>query len=104
MVSVIFCGSKIFCANAGDSRAVMARQLNGRYQTINLSIDHKPTLASERDRIIKAGGRVDCQKGMQRWLPLDIYGHQIGPMRVWLQKVDMPGLAMTRSFGDKVGA
>lgn len=25
-------------------------------------------------------------------------------MRVWLAKIDIPGLAMTRSFGDKVGA
>lgn len=35
---------------------------------------------------------------------LDIYGKPLGPMRVWLSKIDMPGLAMTRSFGDKVGA
>ena len=34
----------------------------------------------------------------------DMYGHHLGPMRVWLSKIDIPGLAMTRSFGDKVGA
>ena len=27
-------------------------------------------------------------------------GKQIGPMRVWLKHEDIPGLAMTRSFGD----
>ena len=34
----------------------------------------------------------------------DSYGNDIGPQRVWLSYVDAPGLAMTRSFGDKVGA
>lgn len=28
----------------------------------------------------------------------------MGPERVWLSYIDAPGLAMTRSFGDKVGA
>jgi hypothetical protein len=28
----------------------------------------------------------------------------MGPPRVWLKKQDIPGLAMTRSFGDEVAA
>lgn len=28
----------------------------------------------------------------------------IGPPRVWLRDVNLPGLCMTRSFGDNVGA
>ena len=28
----------------------------------------------------------------------------IGPLRVWLKHEDIPGLAMTRSFGDEVAA
>jgi serine/threonine protein phosphatase PrpC len=27
----------------------------------------------------------------------------LGPLRVWMKDVMMPGLAMTRSFGDKAG-
>lgn len=35
---------------------------------------------------------------------LDLKGNKIGPLRVWLNKADGPGLAMTRSIGDKIGA
>jgi hypothetical protein len=28
----------------------------------------------------------------------------LGPARVWLKDADIPGLAMSRSFGDKVAA
>lgn len=31
-------------------------------------------------------------------------GEPIGPLRVWLKNENVPGLAMTRSFGDLVGA
>ncbi len=30
----------------------------------------------------------------------DFNGNNIGPPRVWLANIDIPGLAMTRSFGD----
>jgi serine/threonine protein phosphatase PrpC len=35
---------------------------------------------------------------------LDDNGECIGPERVWLKDEDVPGLAMTRSFGDEVAA
>ena len=47
--------NKLYVANAGDSRCVLCR--DGR--AIELSIDHKPELPQERDRITKAGGYVD---------------------------------------------
>jgi serine/threonine protein phosphatase PrpC len=31
-------------------------------------------------------------------------GNQLGPLRVWHLKEDIPGLAMTRSFGDQSAA
>lgn len=34
---------------------------------------------------------------------LDYYGDPVGPLRVWNKTVDLPGLAMTRCFGDKAG-
>ena len=33
-----------------------------------------------------------------------ILGYPIGPLRVWLQNLQIPGLAMTRSIGDLVAA
>ena len=32
----------------------------------------------------------------------DYDGNQIGPQRVWLKYENVPGLAMSRSFGDEV--
>lgn len=46
---------KIYCANAGDSRAVLCR--SGKQ--VPLSFDHKPTDAEEHTRIYKAGGFVN---------------------------------------------
>ena len=34
----------------------------------------------------------------------DQFGNSVGPLRVWMKNVQAPGLAMTRSFGDKCGA
>jgi len=48
----------------------------------------------KKKRILKCGGRIDpCQDGD---------GSSIGPLRVWLKHRSVPGLAMTRSFGDLV--
>lgn len=46
--------SLVFCANAGDSRAILSR--NGR--AVPLSVDHKPSLPGERRRVMHAGGKV----------------------------------------------
>jgi len=50
----------VYCANAGDARCVISE--NG--VAIDMSVDHKPDLPSERSRVITAGhivedGRVD---------------------------------------------
>ena len=42
------------------------------------------------------GGRVDSFR--------DPDNNPIGPLRVWLKNEDIPGLAMTRSFGDEVAS
>ena len=44
----------LYIANAGDSRAVLAR---GKKAT-DLSVDHKPDMQQEKKRIEKAGGSV----------------------------------------------
>ncbi|EGR27968.1 hypothetical protein IMG5_185510 [Ichthyophthirius multifiliis] len=54
IITFIF-GNKIITSNTGDCRAILSR--NG--QAVQLSVDHKPYLESERERILNAGGTVD---------------------------------------------
>jgi len=78
-------GPKLYVANVGDSRAVLGRQFpDGSIAAVDLSRDHKPDDPEEMARIVSCGGRV----------------FEWGVPRVWLRDVDMPGLAMARSFGD----
>jgi len=51
------CGSKLYVANAGDSRGVLCRE-NGSAH--DLSFDHKPNGPIESSRIRKAGGFVNA--------------------------------------------
>lgn len=53
-VVAVLQGSRLYVANAGDSRCVLARQGTA----IAMSIDHKPELADELARIQSAGGFV----------------------------------------------
>ncbi|OQR97265.1 protein phosphatase 2C [Achlya hypogyna] len=78
----------VFIANVGDSRAVAGVPLPdaSTYEPHVLSVDHKPDVPSELARILATNGRV----------------FEWGVPRVWLKDVDMPGLAMSRSFGDSV--
>jgi protein phosphatase 1G len=46
---------EVICANAGDSRGVMSR----KGVAIEMSYDHKPDNADEKERITKAGGFVE---------------------------------------------
>ena len=48
-VTIILTKNKIISANAGDSRAVMGRHINGKWLSIELSHDQNPTI---RSRII----------------------------------------------------
>ncbi|EGR28009.1 protein phosphatase 2c, putative [Ichthyophthirius multifiliis] len=89
---------KIFCANVGDSRAIFAKKLrNNQYIIQKLSNDHSPYIQQEYQRIIKAGGIKKSKKQKK------VNGSKQGPLRVWLKNKQAPGLAMTRSFGDKIG-
>lgn len=65
---VLITPDKIFCANAGDSRAVLWQSNN---RTIALSDDHKPDNTDELKRIIKSGhvvedSRVDGNLALSR--------------------------------------
>ena len=93
--SIILNQEKIICINLGDSRTVLARNENGKYIAINLSNDHKPNIKEEKKRILINGGRIKPFYD-------DITKKFLGPDRIWLRDDDLPGLAMTRSFGDTI--
>ena len=96
-VLVIQVGEHIICANTGDSRAVLVfdekndENLNF-IKVFPLSIDSKPEIPTEKERIIQSGGSVEKI--------LNKYGQPTGPFRVWAKNKDYPGLAMSRSIGD----
>ena len=98
-VSLIYTPIKLICANIGDSRAVVGRydKRIKKWISINLSRDHKPTEEDEAKRILKKGGRIKPFIDEET-------GGEVGPPRVWVKDDDVPGLAMTRSFGDRVAS
>ena len=94
MTMAVIRDNRITICNVGDSRAVLGTRLpNGKYVPVRLSRDHKPDLADEMKRINENGGMV-CA--------LQYANGCIGPSRVWLKNLLIPGLAMSRSLGDRV--
>lgn len=60
--SCIVTKDRIVCGNLGDSRAVLAKMVDGKLTAINLSEDHKPDNAIEKQRIEDAGGSVEFNR------------------------------------------
>ena len=85
----------------GDSRAVVGlRDATNPHLTtvIALTEDHKPDPIrnpKEAQRVVNDGGRVDR-------LTFDQQGRPVGPYRVFLQDRWVPGLAVSRAFGDSI--
>lgn len=88
-----------YIANVGDSRAIMSKE--GGKQAISITNDHKPCENGEKERILKAGGKVyrtqiqtislESDKG-EEYEKEEIVN---GPYRVF------PGrLSVSRTFGD----
>lgn len=65
LVTVFIHENKVYCANVGDSRAVIGKQKPNStgFKAHPISTDHNPSLERERLRIVKSGGRIDCQRG-----------------------------------------
>jgi len=101
-IVVYLSNGKIYSCNCGDSRAVLARSSPNsasgetKLTAVALSSDQKPEREDEKKRILECKGRVEACKGAR--------GEDIGPPRVWLSHQDVPGLAMSRSFGDLIAA
>ncbi|XP_052173817.1 probable protein phosphatase 2C 65 [Diospyros lotus] len=88
-VSVLKQGDHLVIANLGDSRAVLCtRDDSDELVPIQLTVDMKPSLKEEADRIKSKRGRVFAMEQEP-----EVY-------RIWMPEEDCPGLAMTRAFGD----
>ncbi|KAI4334806.1 hypothetical protein L6164_013514 [Bauhinia variegata] len=75
--------------NVGDSRAILGtRDHSGSLTAVPLTIDLKPNLPKEAERIKLARGRVFALQ------------NEPEVSRVWLPNANSPGLAMARAFGD----
>ncbi|XP_039165862.1 probable protein phosphatase 2C 73 [Eucalyptus grandis] len=88
-VTMIKQGDHLVIANLGDSRAVLCtRGQKNQPVPIQLTVDLKPNIKSEADRIKKCKGRVFAMD------------EEPEVFRVWLPDENCPGLAMARAFGD----
>eukprot|EP00457_Paulinella_chromatophora_P002317 gb/GEZN01002321.1/.p1 GENE.gb/GEZN01002321.1/~~gb/GEZN01002321.1/.p1 ORF type:complete len:724 (+),score=60.90 gb/GEZN01002321.1/:34-2205(+) len=115
-VMVAIDGKTLYTFNVGDSRAIMARRvgkgkkvepsplaavepkaaelaLDYDYKAIPITRDHKPEDPEEKIRIEKAGGRCAYKDPTK----------PAAGIRVWKKDQDVPGLAVSRAFGDAIG-
>ncbi|EEF45811.1 probable protein phosphatase 2C 72 [Ricinus communis] len=87
-VVVVRQGEDLVIANLGDSRAILGTIKDNGIMAVQLTNDLKPSVPSEAARIRKCNGRVLALK------------EEPHIQRVWLPHEDLPGLAMSRAFGD----
>ncbi|KAF8780674.1 hypothetical protein HU200_001277 [Digitaria exilis] len=88
-VTVIKQGQNLIIGNLGDSRAILStRDKDNNLVAVQLTVDLKPNIPSEAERIRQRRGRIFS-------LP-----DEPSVARVWLPTFNSPGLAMARSFGD----
>ncbi|XP_022742192.1 probable protein phosphatase 2C 33 [Durio zibethinus] len=88
-VTLVKLGPYLVIGNVGDSRAVLAtRDKDNSLTAVQLTVDLKPNLPAEAERIRRCKGRVFALKDEPE------------VARVWLPNNDSPGLAMARAFGD----
>jgi serine/threonine protein phosphatase PrpC len=96
--SIFFYSKQIYCANVGDSRAILGTFYfdDNLWKTKQLTIDHLPDSPNEQKRIMQFNGRVDRLKNE--------FGEEVGPYRVFEKANEslLPGLAMSRSIGDSI--
>lgn len=79
-------------ASRGNGKRSL-EQSSTRLVSIPITIDHKPELPIEKERILSTGGRV---------FAVEYLDGVKGPERVWLSDMNVPGLAMSRSLCDHV--
>ncbi|PON94359.1 Protein phosphatase [Trema orientale] len=88
-VTVVKQGDNLIIANLGDSRAILGtRGDKNQLIPIQLTVDLKPDIPSEAERIKNCKGRIFAADEEP-----DVF-------RIWMPDDDCPGLAMARAFGD----
>ncbi|XP_044483394.1 probable protein phosphatase 2C 33 isoform X2 [Mangifera indica] len=88
-VTLVKQGQYLVIGNVGDSRAILGtRDKDDSLIAVQLTVDLKPNLPAEAERIQKCRGRVFALRDEPE------------VARVWLPNNDSPGLAMARAFGD----
>ncbi|KAH0992443.1 hypothetical protein GBA52_003926 [Prunus armeniaca] len=88
-VTLVKQGQDLVIANVGDSRALLGtRDEDGSLVAVQLTVDLKPNLPRETERIMRCKGRVFALQ------------NEPEVARVWLPNSNSPGLAMARAFGD----
>ncbi|XP_022992278.1 probable protein phosphatase 2C 33 isoform X1 [Cucurbita maxima] len=88
-VALIKQGRDLIIGNVGDSRAVLGtRDQSNSLIAVQLTVDLKPNLPREAERIRLCKGRIFALQ------------NEPETFRVWLPDSDSPGLAMARAFGD----
>ncbi|KAI3980775.1 hypothetical protein MKX01_025340 [Papaver californicum] len=88
-VTILKQDQDLLIANLGDSRAIMGTlSENGQLKAVQLTVDLKPDLPQEAERIRKSGGRTIPNKD------------EPDVPRVWSASAEYMSLAMTRAFGD----
>ncbi|XP_059635227.1 probable protein phosphatase 2C 33 [Cornus florida] len=82
-------GKHLVIANLGDSRAVLCTRGNkNQLVSVQLTVDVKPNLPCEAERIRDCKGRVFAMD------------EELEVFRVWMPDDNCPGLAMARAFRD----
>ena len=101
---IIQIGDNIICANIGDSKAILVYEdinisnvndVFNKYKNVKLSRDCTPHIETEKMRILMNGGNIIQLKNN-----LD---KENGSLRIFLKDENIPGLSITRSFGDRIG-
>ncbi|KAG0455366.1 hypothetical protein HPP92_024658 [Vanilla planifolia] len=86
-VTIVKQGQDLVIGNVGDSRAILGtRDDNNNLIAVQLTVDLKPNLPKEAERIKRYRGRVFALRDEPE------------VARVWLPNYDSPGLAMARAF------
>lgn len=57
-ITILVKGDKLFVGNVGDSRAIIASEVNGILKYSALSNDQTPYRKDERERVKSQGGRI----------------------------------------------
>ena len=94
LLAVAVWDNRLIAVNVGDSRATVISSERNVWRSKQITTDHKPDLAQERERIEGNSGRVAAY--------MSDTGQLLGPARVWKAAEAIPGLAMSRSIGDSL--